>query len=198
MEHKPQKGKQRFDESFYNSITYVGVMLSVFILACEFFLFAIDFFSPAGSVYLGLLTYVFLPPFLIIGLILIPIGARLKQIRILRGSGETRPKPIVIDLSLSTHQNAAVIFMVGTMILLVMSAIGSYKAYNYTESTQFCGITCHGIMKPEYTTHNGSPHERVRCVECHVGSGANWYLRYKVAGTRMLGRMIASKLVLGA
>ena len=186
MEHKPQKGKQRFDESFYNSITYVGVMLSVFILACEFFLFAIDFFSPAGSVYLGLLTYVFLPPFLIIGLILIPIGARLKQIRILRGSGETRPKPIVIDLSLSTHQNAAVIFMVGTMILLVMSAIGSYKAYNYTESTQFCGITCHGIMKPEYTTHNGSPHERVRCVECHVGSGANWYLRYKVAGTRML------------
>src|SRR5208283_2883556 len=60
------------------------------------------------------------------------------------------------------------------------------KAYNYTESTQFCGITCHQIMHPEYTTHNHSPHERVKCVDCHVGSGANWYVHYKVAGTRML------------
>jgi len=67
-----------------------------------------------------------------------------------------------------------------------MTVIGSYKAFNYTESTQFCGITCHGIMKPEYTTHNHSPHERVKCVDCHVGSGANWYLHYKVAGTHMM------------
>jgi hypothetical protein len=186
MDKDPKQGKQRFDDSFYNSITYFGVVLSVFILTCEFFLFAIDFFSTSQSIYLGLITYVVLPPFLVIGLLLIPIGARLKQRRILHGSAEKKPKPIVIDLSLSTHQNAVFIFIVGTLILLIMTAIGSYKAYNYTESTQFCGVTCHGIMKPEYTTHNGSPHERVKCVECHVGSGANWYLHYKVAGTRML------------
>jgi len=186
MENNSKKNKQRFADSFYNSITYVGVMLSAFILVCELFLFAIDFASPASSVYLGLVTYVLLPPFLIIGLILIPLGARLKHIRMLRGSGEKRPKPIVIDLSLATHQNAVVIFMVGTLILMIMTVIGSYKAFNYTESTQFCGITCHGIMKPEYTTHSGSPHERVKCVDCHVGSGANWYLHYKVAGTHMM------------
>ncbi len=186
MEKTPKKGKQRFSDNFYNGITYFGVMLSVFILACEFFLFAIDFFSSKSSVYLGLLTYILLPPFLIIGLILIPLGARLKQYRILHGSGERKPKPLVIDLSLSTHQNAIAIFMIGTMVLLIMTAIGSYKAYNYTESTRFCGVTCHQIMNPEYTTHNGSPHARVKCVECHVGSGANWYLHYKVAGTRML------------
>ena len=79
MIKEPNKGKQRFSEDFYNSITYIGVVLSVFILACEFFLFAIDFFSPSPSVYLGILTYILLPPFLIIGLILIPLGARWKQ-----------------------------------------------------------------------------------------------------------------------
>ena len=186
MDKNSGQKKQRFPDHFYNSITYLGVMLSVFILVCEFFLFAIDFTSSTPSIYLGLVTYVLLPPFLIIGLILIPLGAHWKQKRILKGSAEGRPKPIVIDLSLSTHQNAVAIFMVGTVILLIMTAIGSYKAFNYTESTQFCGVTCHGIMKPEYTTHNQSPHERVKCVECHVGSGANWYLHYKVAGTHML------------
>lgn len=186
MDNKLKKGKQRFSNSFYNSITYVGVMLSVFILFCELFLFAIDFFTPAPSVYLGILTYLILPPFLILGLILIPLGAYFKKKHILHGLGEKSPKPLVIDLSLTTHQNATVIFMVGTMVLLIMTAIGSYKAYNYTESTQFCGITCHQVMKPEYTTHNSSPHQRVKCVDCHVGSGANWYLHYKVAGTKMV------------
>jgi nitrate/TMAO reductase-like tetraheme cytochrome c subunit len=186
MDKKLKQAKQRFPDHFYNSITYSGVMLSVFIIACELFLFAIDFTTPKPSVYLGIITYMLLPPFLILGLILIPIGAYFKRQRILHGSGERKPKPIIIDLSLSTHQNMVVIFMVGTMVLLIMTAIGSYKAYNYTESTQFCGVTCHQVMKPEYTTHNGSPHERVKCVECHVGSGANWYLHYKVAGTRMV------------
>src|SRR5208283_688801 len=103
MEKQPQKAKQRFHDSFYNSITYFGVVLSVFIVICEIFLFAIDFFSSSSSVYLGIITYILLPPFLIIGLILIPVGAHFKQVRILHGSGEKKPKPIVIDFSLSTH-----------------------------------------------------------------------------------------------
>ncbi|MDE2028111.1 MAG: NapC/NirT family cytochrome c, partial [Candidatus Omnitrophica bacterium] len=181
MSSKP--AKQRFDDSFYNNITYIGVVLSLFVLVCELFLFAIDFASPRPSVYLGLITYCFLPPLLILGLILIPTGALLKRKHILHSG---KPRPILIDLSLATHQNAVVIFMIGTVLLLVMTAIGSYKAFNYTESTGFCGLTCHQIMKPEYTTHSHSPHERVRCVECHVGSGADWYLRYKMAGTKMV------------
>ena len=139
MDKQLNKGKQRFADSFYNSITYFGVVLSVFILICEFFLFAIDFFSTSQSIYLGLLTYVLLPPFLIIGLILIPVGANLKQKRILRGSGESKPKPIVIDLSLSTHQNAVAIFMVGSVLLLIMTAVGSYKLLIIRSQPSFAG-----------------------------------------------------------
>ena len=122
------------------------------------------------------------------------MGARWKQRRVFKGLTERRLKPIVIDLSLSTHQNAILIFMVGTAIVLIMTAIGCYKAYNYTESVRFCGVTCHRIMKPEYTTHNDSPHARVKCVECHVGSGAGWYVHYKMAGTRMVLKLLMARM----
>src|SRR5208283_1047474 len=106
--------------------------------------------------------------------------------RVLKGIWENPPKVIVVDLSLSTHQNAILIFLVGTAIVLIMTAIGCYKAYNYTESQQFCGVTCHQVMKPEYSVYLQSPHSRVKCVECHIGSGVGWYVHYKMTGARML------------
>ncbi|MBF0503556.1 MAG: NapC/NirT family cytochrome c [Candidatus Omnitrophica bacterium] len=186
MNNLPKKRKQRFPDHFYNNTTYIGAGLSVFILCCELFLFCIDFFSSAHSVYLGLITYVFLPPFLIVGLILIPWGAWVSRRRILKGAHGGTHKLIVIDLSLSTHQNAILIFMVGTAIVLIMTAIGCYKAYNYTESERFCGVTCHQVMNPEYTAYTQSPHAQVKCVECHIGSGVGWYVHYKMAGVKML------------
>jgi hypothetical protein len=37
-------------------------------------------------------------------------------------------------------------------------------------------------MSPEYTTYLHSPHARVKCVECHVGEGASWYVKSKLSG----------------
>jgi NapC/NirT cytochrome c family, N-terminal region len=187
---EPPQDKRRFSDYFYNGITYCGVALSVFILVCELFLFGIDFLVHPASAYLGIITYILLPPFLIIGLILIPLGSWRKRQQIIHGAPQSHPKPIVIDLSLSTHQNAILVFMIGTAILLMMTAIGCYKAYNFTESQRFCGVTCHQIMKPEYTEYLRSPHARVRCVDCHVGSGAGPYVHYKMAGVRMLIKTI--------
>ena len=59
---------------------------------------------------------------------------------------------------------------------------GSYEAYESTESVSFCGRLCHSVMAPEYTTYEHSPHARVRCVDCHVGPGADWYVKSKVSG----------------
>lgn len=46
--------------------------------------------------------------------------------------------------------------------------IGGAAGWNYTNSSQFCGTTCH-TMPPEYSTYLRSPHARVACVECHIG-----------------------------
>ena len=61
-----------------------------------------------------------------------------------------------------------------------------YRAYHYMESTQFCGQFCHTVMAPEHTAYESSPHSRVACVECHIGSGADWFVKSKISGARQL------------
>jgi hypothetical protein len=67
-----------------------------------------------------------------------------------------------------------------------MSAFGSYRAYEYTDSVAFCGQTCHTVMEPEFVAYQASPHARVGCVECHVGPGAEWYVRSKLSSASQL------------
>jgi hypothetical protein len=59
----------------------------------------------------------------------------------------------------------------------------SYKAYEYTESDKFCGETCHSVMEPEYSAYQFSPHARVGCVQCHIGSGASYFVKSKLSGS---------------
>ncbi len=187
MEHQHKKTEQRrFSDYFYNPITYLGLGLALLMLLCELLLFGIDFFSHGSNVYLGIFTYILLPPFFIIGLLLIPIGARWKQRRVKLGIDQKHPHIIKIDPTLASHQNALAVFAVGTVIVLVMTTVGSYKAFHYMESVQFCGTACHNIMKPEYTTYLASPHARVKCVDCHIGEGADSYLKSKLSGARMV------------
>ncbi|HMX95767.1 MAG TPA: cytochrome C, partial [Elusimicrobiota bacterium] len=41
---------------------------------------------------------------------------------------------------------------------------------------------CHSVMEPEDTAHNRSAHARVECVACHIGPGADWFVKSKVTG----------------
>ncbi|MCR4336993.1 MAG: NapC/NirT family cytochrome c, partial [Candidatus Omnitrophica bacterium] len=178
--------KHKFSDYFYNTLSYIGVALAILFVLVECLLFAIDFFSKDSNIYLGILTYLILPVFLILGLILIPIGALWKKHRINRGLSELPKKKFYFDLSLATHRNALIVFIIGTIFFLIMTTIGTYKAYHYTESVAFCGLTCHKVMSPQHTAYLNSPHSRVKCVECHIGEGANWYFHYKMAGVRQM------------
>lgn len=55
------------------------------------------------------------------------------------------------------------------MLTLVFLTAFAYT-WDYTNSPQFCGETCH-TMPPEYTAYLTSPHARVDCVDCHIGKG---------------------------
>src|SRR5262249_42020441 len=67
----------------------------------------------------------------------------------------------------------------------------TYGAVSYMEEVSFCGQTCH-VMEPEFTAYQASPHSRVACVNCHVGSGASWFVRSKVSGTRQVIALISN------
>ncbi len=47
-------------------------------------------------------------------------------------------------------------------------------------------------MHPEAVAHDHSAHARVSCVECHVGSGASWYVKSKLSGVRQVVKTISN------
>ncbi len=174
--------KIKLPHSASNWISLIGATIALISLFMILFLFAITTFLNRGSSYLGLVIYILLPAFLIVGLILIPLGMykKTKKEKRLKKTEETKwPE---INLNDIRHRNAFMIFSIGTAIFLLFSAIGSYEAFHYTESVEFCGTTCHKVMYPEHTAYQHSPHARVACVDCHVGSGADWYVKSKLSG----------------
>jgi nitrate/TMAO reductase-like tetraheme cytochrome c subunit len=56
--------------------------------------------------------------------------------------------------------------VLGVLTLLLL--IGGAYGWEYTNSSPFCGTTCH-TMPPEYAAYETSPHAQVACVECHIG-----------------------------
>ncbi len=180
--------------SIKNWISIGGALLAVFNLASILSLMVLNSFFGFGGSYIGLFIYIVLPGFMIVGLIMIPIGMRLyrKRAKKAEKEGKKLSWPI-LDFNNQATRNASIIFTVGTVFLLIISSIGSYEAFHYTESVEFCGKLCHQVMEPEYTTYHGSSHERVACVECHVGSGASWYVKSKLSGLYQVYSVIAKK-----
>lgn len=56
----------------------------------------------------------------------------------------------------------------GGVFVLLLVFVGGLYAWDYTNSSYFCGNTCH-TMPPHYDSYQRSPHARVACVECHIG-----------------------------
>ena len=176
----------RLPKSFYNWTSVIGSTIALISLFMIVFLFVITSIFNQGGSYIGIVIYIALPVLLVTGLILIPVGMIIKfkkQAKKIEGDKEEKElRWPSIDFNEPRHRNAFMIFSVGTTIFLLLSAVGSYEAFHYSESVKFCGTLCHKVMKPEYVAYQNSPHARVPCVECHVGSGADWYVRSKLSG----------------
>ena len=53
-------------------------------------------------------------------------------------------------------------------LLTFMVIAGGVYGWDYTNSSRFCGTTCH-TMPPENAAYLQSPHANVTCEECHIG-----------------------------
>ncbi len=173
----------KLPKSYYNIPSFVGTIIAGMSLFMIVLFSSIGYLYEDTSTYLGLFVFIILPVFLIMGLIIIPIGMLIEvKHRKKRELEYVKKGWPIIDLNVTRYRNAILIFSVGTIILFFISAIGSYEAFHYTESNEFCGTTCHTVMNPEYTAYQNSPHAKVGCVDCHVGTGADWYVRSKLSG----------------
>jgi nitrate/TMAO reductase-like tetraheme cytochrome c subunit len=135
--------------------------------------------------YGALLFIVVLPSLFLLGLVLMPIGM-LRRFRDLRRRGGLPTEYPRVDLRDPLLARAGVLFGVLTVANFGILGVSSYHGLEYMDSTDFCGLRCHSVMAPEYTAYVNSPHSRVSCVECHIGAGADWFVRSKLSGTRQI------------
>ncbi len=184
----------KLPQSLRNWTSLAGATLASFSLFVIVFLFIMNMVFDVGSSYLGIFIYIILPVFLVFGLILIPFGMLFQRRKKKKITPEEEQKDWpLIDFNDRGVRNAALIFITGTVFFFLLSAIGSYEAFHYTESVEFCGTLCHKVMEPEYVAYHQSSHERVKCVECHVGSGADWYVKSKLSGLYQVYSVIFKK-----
>jgi hypothetical protein len=175
-----------------NWLTIIGSIIASINLALIILLFIISTIFNKASTNIGLFIYIILPGFFLSGLILIPVGMFRKRRRMRKSSVDETARYPRIDLNDPRHRNVFVIFSIATIIILFLSTLGSFEAYHITESVEFCGTLCHKVMEPEYTAYQNSPHANVLCVECHVGSGASWYVKSKLSGLHQVYAVLAN------
>lgn len=171
---------------FRNYLSFAGALVVAASLASIFLLFLIELTKAAENPYLGIVTYVILPAFLILGILIIVAGMLIERRRRRRRPDAEIAAYPKIDLNDPRQRRVALSLVVVSFIFIFMSAFGSYRAYEYSESVEFCGKTCHSVMKPEYVAFQAASHARIRCVDCHVGHGAESYARSKLNGARQL------------
>jgi hypothetical protein len=176
-----------------NYISFVGAAIVLASLASVLLLFFIEITSSGENPYVGILTYIIFPSILIFGLFVVLVGMILERRRRRSVAPEAVALYPKLDLNDAHTRRAVLIFLVVTFFFVSASAFGSYRAFEYTESVAFCGKTCHTVMKPEFMAYQAGAHARVRCVECHVGSGAGWYARSKLSGAYQLYSVTFSK-----
>jgi hypothetical protein len=167
---------------FRNILSLIGLIIAVVALANIIFFAAIEIRGESTNQYAGILAYMIIPAFLILGLILFFSGALLERRRRHRAAPDEVPRMPILNLNDRRHRILTFAFVVGGAIFAMVSTVGAYEAYHYSDSVKFCGTTCHDLMIPEYTAYLNSPHARVPCVDCHVGPGATWFVRYKFDG----------------
>lgn len=177
---------QKVPSHFRNYVSIAGAAVVFTSLACIVLLFLIELTGSTSKPYLGILTYMIFPGVLTFGLFIVVVGLLLER----RRRRKLTPSEIaaypVLDLNNPKRRRAFFAFLTVCFLFLFVSAFGSYRAYEFTETVAFCGQTCHSVMNPEFTAYQASPHARVRCVECHVGPGAGWYVRSKISGAYQL------------
>ena len=176
-----------------NWVSLAGIILAASSFFTVAFLIALDFFRGFKNPYMGILTYLAAPAFLIAGLLMIAFGALWERHRRRKQKPGDIPAYPRIDLNVPRQRHTFIVVVMVTMLFLLFTAVGSYRTYQFTESVTFCGKTCHSIMTPEYTAYQESPHARVECVQCHIGPGASWYVKSKLSGAYQVYAALADK-----
>jgi hypothetical protein len=169
-------------------LSVLGVAVVTLSALLFLFVFLLDIFGLHTNPYLGIVFFLVLPAFFVLGLLMIPAGLYFERRRKAKGL-EPRHLPR-IDLNDPKHRRTALAVVTLTLINVLIVSLAAYRGIEFMDSPQFCGQVCHTVMEPEFMAYQDGPHSRVRCVDCHIGPGAPWFVKSKLDGTRQVVAVI--------
>jgi hypothetical protein len=171
-----------------NIISLIGTLMMVLSLLFIAALLVMQAMGFEGGAYLGIVTFVLLPIIFLGGVAIVPLGIWLQKRRDARAAAEGRPIGHLPVLDLNSEKTRGVLlgFVALAVPVLAVGAGLTYKAVHYMDSTEFCGMACHKVMEPEHTAFQRSPHVSVGCAGCHIGPGAQWFVKAKISGSWQL------------
>ena len=169
-----------------NWITILGVVLTTGAGFTMVWFWFLELASPRTvHPYVGIVLFMVLPLVFVVGLLLIPAGILLRRRRLTRDGLLPRVAP-EIDLSAPWTRKVLLLVVGATLVNILLMGVATVKGTDYMDSSKFCGLTCHTPMITEYRAFLDSPHSRVGCAQCHIGPGAQSFMRAKLAGVRQV------------
>jgi len=170
----------------HNGVTLAGAVLTTSSAIILIGFWIVDLFQGRRiPPYAGIILFLVLPGIFVAGLALMPAGVWMRR-RSLAARGKLPDVYPKIDLRQPVLRRALVLVVVLSGVNALLLGAATYRGVEYMDSTQFCGQTCHTVMQPEFRAYQASPHARVACVDCHIGSGAPWFVRAKISGVRQV------------
>jgi hypothetical protein len=173
-----------------NPVSIIGILLALIAAILIVAFLVLELSSGLDNAYIGIFVYFVFPGMLILGLILIPAGSWRARKKFRNDPEAGIPLLPRLDFNDPHKLKLAIFFILASVLFFLIVGIAAVKGYEFTESTTFCGELCHVPMEPEFTAWKNSPHAKVKCVECHVGPGAEWYVKAKISGLRQLWVMV--------
>jgi hypothetical protein len=182
------EGGSELPHPIYNWMSTFGGTFAVCGWAAAIFFLLLGLVERGQSSYSGLLL---LPPLVIIvlGTLLAVAGYLRERWRQKHGRRSSFFEKTVVDPWAFVRHRGNIALVSGVALVtfsLLVAGAGSMATMEYTESNTFCGEACHEVMSPEATVYATSPHAQIHCVECHVGSGGEGYIRAKIGGMRQV------------
>jgi hypothetical protein len=169
-------------------LSLVGAILALVGLAMIIVLIGLQLAGFQGGPYLGIVTFILMPMVFALGVALMPIGAwrRRKLEAAARARNEPPPQLPVIDLNNERTRGIVLVSVFVGLLSLVVLAGATYKGVHVMETVAFCGTVCHVVMEPQHTAFQRSSHSKLTCADCHIGSGADWFVKSKISGSWQL------------
>jgi hypothetical protein len=169
--------------------TLSGLLLLVFAL--------LETFSKHSNPYSSGIFAVIIPMLFVAGLLIIPVGFLVErwQQRVHGKPAEPDAITKAFQMAVGDRRARGLIIFVGTLTVLnvILLAAGGVRAVTYMDSPKFCGTQCHTQMDPEWTAYQRSPHNKVECVQCHIGPGTQALVKAKLNGMRQLVGVITGR-----